>query len=108
MLHQCICMGPLRPPPWQSLQQKRTHQSAPFTEGGHLRPTIASTRHTRKMSSQEEILALGDLPAEVLFLIVRCLGRQDLKHLRRACKYLASIVEPRLYEDVVVVPYQES
>jgi hypothetical protein len=52
--------------------------------------------------------ALDGLPAEVLFTITAYLGGQDLKDLRLCCKRLASIVEPRVFEDIVVVPYQES
>ena len=60
------------------------------------------------MPNLEEILALDELPAEILFLITSYLSGQDLKQLRLTCKYLASIVEPRLFEDIVVVPYQKS
>jgi hypothetical protein len=60
------------------------------------------------MPNLEEILALAELPAEILFLITGYLSGQDLKQLRLTCKYLASIVEPRLFEDIVVVPYQKS
>jgi hypothetical protein len=53
-------------------------------------------------------LVLDGLPVEVLLTITNYLGGQDLKDFRLCCKRLASIVEAQLFEDIVVVPYQES
>lgn len=91
---------------WHCLKHPR--QERKWGRGTKETESSASTEQIRRMSKLEAILALDDLPAEVLFLITGYLGGQDLKHLRLSCKYLASIVEPRLFEDIVVVPYQKS
>ena len=47
-------------------------------------------------------------PAEVLLIICKRSSRRELKFLRRTCKAVAKMVEPLLFEEVVVVPCQES
>ncbi|KIV90453.1 hypothetical protein PV10_07760 [Exophiala mesophila] len=47
------------------------------------------------------------LPNEVLQLIVQNLEKVDLKNARLACKTLASMAEPILFRELVLVPYQD-
>lgn len=47
------------------------------------------------------------LPNELLQVIVRNLDKVDLKNARLACKTLASMAEPILFRELVLVPYQD-
>lgn len=44
------------------------------------------------------------LPNELLQVIVRNLEKVDLKNVRLACKTLASMAEPILFRELVLVP----
>ena len=49
--------------------------------------------------------SLADLPNEIICLILPCLLAGELKNVRLSSKPLATLVEPILFHEVVIVPY---